>query len=125
LRTLALRVALGFLIAFCFLLVCLSLLRLKKEKGGRLYGQNLLPAAGVVICLYLMFSTSPLDILVGAFVIALGVPIYVYFSPKVSLASLKEQFVQEEAVVARAVERKSRFLANFVRGLRWLLGSRK
>jgi amino acid transporter len=114
-----------FNLAFCFLLVCLALLRLKKDKGRRLYGQNLLPILGVGICLYLMYSTSPLDILVGAFVIALGVPIYIYFSPKVDLSNLKEVLIEEEAQLSRAVERRSRFLANFIRGLRWLFGTKK
>jgi amino acid transporter len=113
-----------FNLAFCFLLVCLALLRLKKEKGGRLYGQNLLPALGIAICLYLMYSTSSSDILVGAVVIALGVPLYVYFSPKVDMHGLKEKFIEEDALLARAVEKRSRFLANVIRGIHWLFGRR-
>ena len=112
-----------FNLAFCFLLVCLAFFRLKKKGEGGLHGQNVVPVLGVAICLYLLYSTSSMDKLMGTAVIALGVPLYVYFSPKVDIHDLKAELVSEEAILASALEKRSRFLANSLRGAHWIVQS--
>lgn len=103
-----------FNLAFSFLLVCLALIVLKKREKKELYGQNILPWIGIVICLYLLYSTSIFDKLVGLALILFGIPLYIHFSPKVDIRHLKELFVSEEAIFARRLERKEKFLANFI-----------
>ena len=104
-----------FNLAFSFLLVSLSFFVLKKKSEKRLYGQRILPWLGVGICLYLLYSTSLFDKIAGSVLILIGIPLYIYFSPKVEAKDLKALFTSEEAVLARNLQRKNRFLANLVR----------
>ena len=104
-----------FNLAFCFLLVSLSLLVLKQKSERGLRGQNVLPWLGVGICLYLLYSTSLFDKLAGAVLILAGIPLYIYFSPKTDFHELKKLFTSEEAILERNLEKRSRFLANLLR----------
>ena len=104
-----------FNLAFSFLLVCFSLIVLKKNSEEHLYGQTILPWIGIAICLFLLYYTSIADKIIGAIVILLGIPLYVFFSPKVDIHNLKESFLSEEAIFARRLEKHDRFLANFVK----------
>ncbi|MBI2085615.1 MAG: amino acid permease [Candidatus Aenigmarchaeota archaeon] len=104
-----------FNLGFSFLLTCLALVVLKKEGEKKLYGQDVIPLLGIIVCLYLIYSTSMFDKIVGSAVIALGIPLYVFFSPKTDIHHLKKLFTSEEAILERRLERKERFLANFMR----------
>lgn len=104
-----------FTLAFSFLLVCLALIVLKKGREHELHGQNVLPWIGLAICLYLLYSTSLFDKVLGSVVILLGIPLYVFFSPKADIRHLKRLFISEESILERRLEKKERFLANFVR----------
>ncbi len=104
-----------FTLAFSFILVCLSLVVLKRKQEKDLHGQNVLPWLGIAICLYLLLSTSTFDKIVGSLVILSGIPLYIFFSPKRDIHHLKRLFVSEESIFARRLERKEKFLANFVR----------
>ncbi len=104
-----------FNLAFSFLLVSLSLVVLKRSGEKGLRGQSVLPWLGVGICLFLLYSTSLFDKLAGAALILTGVPLYLYFSPKTDIHHLKSLFTSEEAIFARNLEKKNRFLANLVR----------
>ena len=103
-----------FNMAFAFLLTCLSLLVLRRESEKGLPGQHLLPLIGSLICLYLLFSTSTFDKIAGTILILVGIPIYVFFSPKVEMSTMKKFFFSEEAIFARRLQREERFLANFI-----------
>ena len=103
-------------LGFSFLLVSLSLSVIKDKKAKKgLRGEKVLPWLGIAICIYLIYSTSILDKIVGAVLIGLGVPLYVYFSPKTDIEHLKELYTTEEAVLSRNLQKKNRFLANLVR----------
>jgi APA family basic amino acid/polyamine antiporter len=104
-----------FNMAFAFLLSCLALLVLRKEGERGLPGQHILPLIGTVICVYLLVSTSLFDKIVGTALIIAGIPLYVFFSPKVEIGTLKKFFLSEEAVFTRRLQREQRFLANFIR----------
>ncbi|WP_342678762.1 amino acid permease [Methanofollis sp. UBA420] len=114
-----------FNLAFSFLLTSFALIVLKDDNSP-LVGQTVLPLAGIGICLFLIVSTPPVSMIVGAAVIAAGVPIYLYFSPKTDIHHLKEEFLSEEALFLRRVAKKERYLANFIRLLReaWDAGRR-
>ena len=104
-----------FNLAFAFLLTCLALTVLSRKSAGRLHGEGVLPWIGIIICLYLLASTSLADKIIGSLVILAGIPLYVFFSPKTDIYHLKELFTSEEAIFARRMARQRRFLANLVR----------
>ena len=104
-----------FNLSFAFFLVCFSLIVLRKDKEHKLYGQRILPWIGAGICFYLLYSTSISDKIFGSVVILIGIPFYVFFSPKVDVHHLREAFLSEESIFVRRLERHERFLVNFVR----------
>lgn len=104
-----------FNLSFAFLLVCFALIVLKKDSKHKLHGQKILPWIGIAICVYLLYSTSSLDKIVGIIVILIGIPLYAFFSPKTDLHHLKEIFLSEEAIFARRLEQHEKFLANFAK----------
>ena len=104
-----------FNLGVCYLLVCLSLSVLKKNDEHGLRGQNILPWLGVGISVYLLYSTSLLDKVVGSAAILLGIPIYLYFSKKTDVHELRREFTSEEAVLSGNLRRQNKFLANLVR----------
>ena len=55
-----------FNLGVCYLLVCLALAVLKRSGEKGLPGQGLLPWAGALISLYLLYSTSLFDVAVGS-----------------------------------------------------------
>ena len=103
-----------FNLAFSFLLTCLALIVLTRDTEKQLPGQKILPWFGVLICLYLLYSTSFFDKIVGTVIILAGVLIYIFFSPKQDIHHLKEMFFSEEAIFFRAMARRERFLGNFM-----------
>lgn len=109
-------------LSFSFLLVSISFIVLKKNKEKTLRGQSILPWLGIAICLFLLYSTSLQDKVVGSLVILAGIPIYVYFSPKVDMKELKEDFLSGPAVTRRYVERTDRFLGRLLKVIRRIFG---
>jgi amino acid transporter len=103
-----------FNLAFSFLLTCLALIVLTRDSEKQLPGQKILPWLGVVICLYLLYSTSFFDKAAGTIIILAGVLIYVFFSPKQDIYHLKELFLSEQAIFSRAMAKRERFLGNFM-----------
>lgn len=103
-----------FNLGVCYLLVCLALAALKKGGEKGLPGQGILPWIGALISLYLLYSTSLFDKLVGSIFVLLGVPVYLFFS-KTSVRELEGRLVSEEEIFGRELERQYAFLANFVR----------
>jgi amino acid transporter len=104
-----------FNLAFAFLLTCLALMVLARESETRLIGQNILPWAGVAICLYLLYATPGIDKVIGVLVILLGVLLYIFFSPKQDIFHLKRLFLTEEAIFFRRMAKRHHFLGNFMR----------
>ncbi len=107
-----------FNLAFSFMFTCLALIVLKKDGAKKLYGQDIIPFLGVVVCVYLIYSVSMFDKIAGSLLIISGIPIYVFFSPKTDMHHLKKLFLSEEAILERRLEKKERFLANFMRIIR-------
>jgi len=103
-----------FNLSFAFLLTCLSLIVLTRDTEKQLTGQKFLPWIGVAICLYLLYSTSVFDKVIGTAIILAGVFIYIFFSPKQDIHHLKEMFVTEEGIFLRAMAKRERFLGNFM-----------
>ena len=103
-----------FNLAFAFLLTCFALMVLARDSETQLIGQNILPWLGVVICLYLLYSTSFFDKIIGTCIIVAGIFIYIFFSPKQDIHHLKAMFLSEEAIFFRNMARRERYLGNFI-----------
>jgi len=103
-----------FNLGVCYLLVCLALAVLKRSGEKGLPGQAFLPWAGALISVYLLYSTSFFDKLVGSVFVVLGIPVYLFFS-KTSPRELEGRLISEEEVFGRELQRQHAFLANFVR----------
>jgi basic amino acid/polyamine antiporter, APA family len=99
-----------FNLAVCYLLVCLSLPVLAKTGEHGLHGQRVLPWIGVGISLYLAYSTSLFDKAIGISLVLIGIPIYLYFSPRAKAEGHKHLFVSEAEVVSMNLQRRNKSL---------------
>ncbi|HYM38813.1 MAG TPA: amino acid permease, partial [Thermoplasmata archaeon] len=113
-----------FNLAVCYILVCLALTVLKKPGEHGLPGQAVLPWIGVAISLYLLYSTSLVDKIVGSIAVALGIPVYLYFT-KTHVGELKAVALSEEEIFRTNLEKQNRFLANLVRLVRRAVEGRR
>jgi amino acid transporter len=103
-----------FLLAFVYFVTCLSTWVLEKKhpevsRGLRL--KRAIPVAGAFFSLILMVLVSPYLIAISLVLLAVGVPIYTFFSPRKELADLKAAYLSAEAISRRAVQQGERFLA--------------
>jgi APA family basic amino acid/polyamine antiporter len=103
-----------FNLAFAFLLTCFALIVLTRDTEKQLIGQKVLPWMGVIICLYLLYSTSLFDKVIGTLILLSGVVMYIFFSPKQDIRHLKEMFLSEESIFLRSLAGRERFLGNFM-----------
>jgi amino acid transporter len=104
-----------FLLAFVYLSTCLStslLIRKYPEHARGFRGKRVIPIAGATFSLLLILLTDPSEILISLVLLAVGIPIYVFFSPKKELAEAKAKFYSTEEVLARAAAQNTRFLAH-------------
>jgi len=109
-----------FNLGICYLLVCLSLAVIKKSGEKGLRGQSVIPWLGVVISIFLLFSTSTTDKLVGTAAVLVGIPVYLFYA-RVHVRELKVTLISEEEVFARNLSRQNKPLASLVRGVRRVL----
>ena len=110
-----------FLLSFAYLATCISavLLERKHRKPVGVWERTLLPGLGVIFSLFLMTQVSPQQILVSALLLAVGVPVYVFFAPKKEQHELKEAFLSRDAILERTYHQGEVFLANVVRHIKW------
>jgi hypothetical protein len=64
--------------------------------------------------MYLSGSTALIIKILGIVLIALGIPLYVFFSPKTDVHHLRDLFLSEEAIFLRQFQRTDRFLAHLL-----------
>jgi hypothetical protein len=84
-----------------------------------------IPAVGVIFSLFLMAQVNWQRILTSAILFAIGVPIYVFFSPRKEQDELKKMFLSRDAVLEGAYHQGEVFLANVVRHVKWQYYSAK
>jgi hypothetical protein len=73
----------------------------------------------MVFSLLLMTQVNVEEILISLGLLAIGVPVYAFFSPKSELQELKELLVSREAILTRAYHQGDLFLAYVVRRVKW------
>ncbi len=110
-----------FLLSFAYLATCLSTLKLERmnpEKSKRLRGKIIVPALGAVFSALLIVLVNPFQIAISLLLLGVGVPIYIFFSPKQEIKHLREAYFSREAVIHRSFHQTRRFLAYPVTVLR-------
>ncbi|MBI2183355.1 MAG: amino acid permease [Thaumarchaeota archaeon] len=117
-----------FLLSFAYLSTCVSSLVLTRrysEKSKSLRGRRLIPVMGIAFSAVLMSQVNLQQILVAVMLLAAGVPIYVFFSPKKELHELKDTFMSREMVLRRTYDQGEKFLAYLVRRTKWFIYRRR
>jgi amino acid transporter len=82
-----------FTLLFCYLLTCISVFPLRNKFKGGIRLPWIIPAAGIIICIYLMTQCALNQIMIGAVLLALGVPIFLRYVPRKEVKSVKRDMV--------------------------------
>jgi APA family basic amino acid/polyamine antiporter len=111
-----------FLLAFAYIATCVSTVLLErrhKDTAEKFRARRIIPALGVVCGLVLLSQVGLDQMLISLVMLGIGVPVYVFFSPKQEVRELKGAFVSREAYLKRAFEQGEVFLGYLVRRIRW------
>jgi amino acid transporter len=104
-----------FFMAIAYLATSGSIFSLRR-KGIKaqfnLRGGFVLPVLGVIFSIYLITQCTLVEIVLGLVMLAIGVPIYIEYSPKKEIAELKEALLSRESRLRRAASQEERFLAH-------------
>ena len=115
-----------FFLAIAYLATCASVFWLRKnnstQKSGNGLGRIAIPIVGIVFSAYLITQCTPTQLLIGVVLLALGVPIYIKYSPKHELKDIKNSFLAEENVLRRLYRQEHVFLAHSLHHLRQWFG---
>ena len=111
-----------FFLAVAYLATCASIFWLRRKNlkpqfhvGGGL----IIPSLGVafslcLIILYLITQGTYLQIAEGLALLAIGIPIYIKYSPKKELTDLKNELLSRDSILRRAYRQEGRFLAHLL-----------
>jgi APA family basic amino acid/polyamine antiporter len=102
-----------FALAFSFIMVSLSAIRLRKDSVTKLLG-----IMSILICIYLISQSGASSIIAGIILLLVGVPVYAFFSPKQELKEAKYLITREENVIKQRLEKENVFLARFIKQVR-------
>ena len=111
-----------FLLSLAYLATCVSAVLLERKyarKSVGIWERTILPGLGVIFSIFLMTLVTPQQILISALLLAVGVPVYVFFAPKKEQHELKEAFLSRDAILERTYHQGEVFLANVVRHIKW------
>jgi len=103
-----------FLLGVAYLATCISAIILGKrhpDVSKRFRGRVAVPALGAVFSCVLIALVSPIQVVISLVLLAVGIPVYAFFSPKEELKELKALFLSPGEVQKRAHRQSSRFLA--------------
>ena len=110
-----------FTLLFCYILTCLSVFPLRKKYGTGTKIPQIVPILGVIISIYIMSQSNFTQIITGAILIALGIPIYWKYSPKEEIKSVIKEITSREVFLKRWIRAREVFLGYLLRRLAYLL----
>lgn len=99
-----------FNLAFAYMMVALSSMRLRHDKVTKL-----LAVSSLLISVYLISQSTMFVIVGGLALLLVGLPIYIFFAPKSELKRAKRLMYKEENILRHRAERESVFLAHIVK----------
>jgi amino acid transporter len=111
-----------FLLSLAYLATCASAFFLGKSHGAKTHsshGNRLVILLGILFSILLMTQVNGNQILISTILLAVGIPVYVLFSPKKEMAVLKQDYLSREAILERAYHQGEIYLANVVRHAKW------
>src|SRR2546428_427519 len=103
-----------FLLAFVYFATCLATIFLERRHpriSRELRGKIAIPVTGMIFSIVLMGLVSPRLIGISLILLAIGIPVYTFFSPQKELVELKDAFLSADAISRRAYLQGQRFLA--------------
>lgn len=112
-----------FLLAFVYFATCFSTIFLERKHprlSSELRWKIAIPVVGMFFSVVLMGLVTPRLIGISLVLLAIGIPVYVFFSPRKKLVELKEAFLSAEAISRRAYAQGQRFLAYPLRAIKRL-----
>ncbi len=106
-----------FFMAIAYLATSASIfvLRQKRVSQFRIRGGLILAILGIIFSIFLISQCSLLQIGLGVLILLIGVPVYVFFSPKKEISILKRALLSRPHLAKRLREQERRFLANVLR----------
>jgi amino acid transporter len=107
-----------FLLSVPYVATALSVFWLHKKCPGeqsRWESTPIIPILGIVFSGTLLVLCGVWQILIGIVMLAVGIPIYIKYSPKHELTDLKNALISREAILERAYRQEDRFLAHALR----------
>ena len=107
-----------FFMAFVYLVtsaVVIPLEEMHQEYKKKLKGSRVMAILGVLFSLYILTQVTLTAIFYAVILLAIGVPIYVYFIPKQEIKELKEEFLSRSAILSRAYSHSEVFLGHFIK----------
>src|SRR5712691_9350235 len=116
-----------FLLAFAYFATCVSTIFLERKHprlSRSLRGKYVVPIVGAVFSVVLMLLVKPFVIGISLVLLGVGIPIYVFFSPRQELLDLKEAFLSADAISRRAYRQGQMFLAYPLRAVQRVLRRR-
>jgi len=117
-----------FLLSFVYLITCIStiiLTRKNPEKIQNFSGRRIIPILGIICSLILISQIELYPLIISVLLLLLGIPIYIFFSPKHELKEAKIVFLSRMVFLKRAYEQSNRFLAHAITHLKWLIYKRR
>jgi APA family basic amino acid/polyamine antiporter len=101
---------------------CISVPKLDKKLGESQSSLRrlVIPLAGIVFCIYLIMQCNIAQLIVGALILGIGVPIYAIYSPKRFRKHEREVLLSREHVLNQIYDREHRYLANILRHVKRL-----
>jgi amino acid transporter len=103
-----------FLLGIVYLATCISaifLIRKHSDRTKKLSGKRIVPLVGALLSLLLIVLVDTQIKLVGLAVLAVGIPVYMFFSPKKELTELRVIFLSREERAEWAHRQSRLFLA--------------
>lgn len=99
-----------FALAFAYIMVALSAVKLRKDATTKV-----LAALSVLISVYLIVYSGLANIMAGAVLLLIGIPVYIFFAPKSELKEARRKFYKEENMLRQRAEKEEVFLARVVK----------
>jgi amino acid transporter len=110
-----------FLLGVAYVATALSVFWLRKKcpaTQSRWEATSVIPILGIIFSVILIVLCGIVQILTGLVMLAVGIPIYIRYSPKKELTDLKNALISREAILEKAYRQEDSFLAHALRHLK-------
>jgi hypothetical protein len=111
-----------FNLAFVYLTTCAVVLALRERgriKAGRTLIEKMtgpiVPIAGILVSALLIFESGITTVVFGLVTIAIGIPIYAFYSPHSEMEMVKATFYSTEAMLSQVTRTQRVFLGYLLR----------